>query len=683
MSKPKSELATITAVAQLLAVVLTVASLFFARDVFIPLALGLLLSFLLSPIVNWLQRSGVPNVIAVVLTATLTFVLLAGVATLIGREVSSLVGNLPEHRDELIKKARSMAGMTTGVGGSLDKLANDVTAAMERGLGSEDDESTEGSDEKKGKDAGKKNAAPDDQSKERSDLQSDKGSKDVPDSKSMVQRWTDKLFPVPDTKKDQANDGSSAKSPLYTVQVQDSLPLASWASTAGTMLGPFATAGLVCVIALFMLIHREDLRDRIIAVVSHGNYVTTTEAMDEAAARISRYLIAQTIVNTSYGLVLSMGLAIIGATMTEGGVFPNVILWGALGTCLRFVPYIGPVASAVFPLTMAFAVFPGYSVFIAVASLIIVMELISNNVLEPWLYGASTGISAVAVIFAAVFWGWLWGPVGLFLSTPLTVCLVVLGRYVRRFRMLAVLLGEDVEIPTSMRFYQRLLASDDHRARTILKDHVEEHGFDATCDRVMVPALKRIRTDHDADQLTDDDANRLLALAGGLIEQLDASDEVSAASDSESTDAEADTVAARPLPTVIGCTSHHFSEALILNLLRIAGAGTYELTAIDDETLPQEVGKLVVESNPPVVVIVVLPRGGFAQARYLCKSIRNEGYQGAVIVACMGKFKNYDALFVKFRKVGVTSMTTSYSQTSAKIQSILSRKDPVHSTSKT
>lgn len=677
MSKPKSELATITAVAQLLAVVLTVASLFFARDVFIPLALGLLLSFLLSPIVNRLQRGGVPNVIAVVLTATLTFVILAGVATLIGREVSSLVGNLPEHRDELVKKARSMAGMTTGVGGSLDKLANDVTEAMERGLGSEDDEATEDSGDKKTKDSTDVTAAPDEQANERSDDESADVSVSDPGSKSVVQRWTDRLFPAPGTQKEGENDGSSAKTPLYTVQVQDSLPLASWATTAGTMLGPFATAGLVCVIALFMLIHREDLRDRIIAVVSHGDYVTTTEAMDEAAARISRYLIAQTIVNTSYGLVLSLGLAIIGATMTEGGVFPNVILWGALGACLRFVPYIGPVASAVFPLTMAFAVFPGYSIFIAVASLIIVMELISNNVLEPWLYGASTGISAVAVIFAAIFWGWLWGPVGLFLSTPLTVCLVVLGRYVRRFRMLAVLLGEDVQIPTSMRFYQRLLASDDHRARTILNDHVDEHGFDATCDRVIVPALKRIRNDHDAEHLTDDDANRLFALAGGLIEELAASDEP-ASSEIAETEPAADVIPAAALPTVIGCTSHHFSEVLILNMLRIAGDGVYKLTALDDETLPQEVGKQVAESNPPVVVIVVLPRGGFAQARYLCKSIRSEGYQGAVVVACMGKFKNYDALFVRFRKVGVTSMTTSYSQTSAKIQSILSRQDPVH-----
>ncbi len=700
MTKSNSEVATIAAVAQLLAVVLTVTALFFAKDVFIPLALGLLLSFLLSPIVNRLQRSGVPNVIAVVLTATLTFALLAGVATLIGSELTSLVRDLPEHKDELVKKARSMAGMTTGVGGSLDKLASDVTEAMEDGAEPAEDSETPDTSEK-----------PDtSETPDSSDSSKTSDSAETPGSaigteigeavkaftgdqgdaepgrgaakKSFMERWTDKLFPAPgDAKSDRTHDGSSPKTPLYTVRVQESLPLASWASTAGTMLGPLATAGLVCVIALFMLIHRENLRDRIIAVVSHGDYVTTTEAMDEAAGRISRYLIAQTIVNTSYGLTLSIGLAIIGATLTQGGVFPNVILWGALATCLRFVPYIGPVASAVFPLTMAFAVFPGYGVFIAVAALIVTMELLSNNILEPWLYGASTGISAVAVIFAAVFWGWLWGPVGLFLSTPLTVCLVVLGRYVPRFKMLSTLLGEEVQIATSMRFYQRLLASDEHRARVILREHVDEHGMDNTCDEVLVAALKRIRVDHDAGHLSDDDSNRLFALAGGLIEELavpKSSEQKSAEQvDADEQDVEQETAVEPDLPIVVGCTSHHFSEALILNMLRIAGEGTYHLTAIDEETVPQDVGRQVVQSNPPVVVIVVLPKGGFAQARYLCKSIRSEGYEGAVVIACIGKFKNYDGLFVKFRKAGATSMTTSYSQTSAKIQSILLRNDPV------
>lgn len=611
----------------MLAVVLTVTALFFARDVFIPLALGLLLSFLLSPIVNRLQRIGVPNVMAVVTTAALAFFLLAGLFTLLGRELTTLVGDLPKHREELVTKARSVAGMTTGVGGSLDKLADEVTEAMEE---------------------------PDEPEPES-------------DNRTALQQWTDKLLPVEmQPTEELPNDGKTAKSPLYVQEVKDNLPLASWATTAGTVLGPLATAGLVSVFALFMLIHREDLRDRIIAVVSHGNYVTTTEALDEAASRISRYLIAQTIINTSYGFVLSIGLAIIGASMTEGGTFPNAILWGVLATCLRFVPYIGPTVSAIFPLAIALSVFPGYSVALAVLALIITMELLSNNILEPWLYGASTGISAVAVIVAAVFWGWLWGPVGLLLSTPLTVCLVVLGRYVPRFKILATLLGEDVEIKTSMRFYQRMLASDEHRSWEILHQHFHESDIATTGDEVIIPALKRIRNDHDAEHLSDADANRLFAMSGGLLAKL-----------REHVGVEVEPNDQRNVPTIVGCASHHFSETLVLNLLRTAGHDRFDLHTIDEESLPDDTARRIVETSPAVVVITVLPKGGFAQARYLCKTIRGAGYAGPVVIACFGKFKNFDKLFVKFRKAGATSMTTSFSQTHSKIESILNRQDAI------
>jgi predicted PurR-regulated permease PerM len=627
MPNPKSELATIAAVAQLLAVVLTITALFFARDVFIPLALGLLLSFLLSPIVNRLQRFGVPNVMAVVATAALAFLLLTGLLTLLGRELSALAGELPRHREELVTKARSVAGLTTGVGGSLDELADEVTEAMA--------EPTE--------------PGP------------------TPDSRTVLQQWTDKLLPAEmQSTVERSNDGNTAMTPLYVQEVKGDLPLASWATTAGNVLGPLATAGLVSVFALFMLIHRDDLRDRLIAVVSHGNYVTTTEALDEAALRISRYLVAQTIINTSYGIVLSIGLAIIGATITEGGTFPNAILWGVLATCLRFVPYIGPTVSAIFPLAIALSVFPGYGVALAVLALIITMELLSNNILEPWLYGASTGISAVAVIVAALFWGWLWGPVGLLLSTPLTVCLVVLGRYVPRFKILATLLGEDVEIKKSIRFYQRLLAGDEHRAWEILRQQFDESDLVTTGDEVVIPALKRIRNDHDAEHLTDTDADHLFAMADGLIAKL-----------REHAGVEIGSEAVLHLPVIVGCASHHLSEMLVLNLLRMGGHERFELLALDDEAIPDNTARQVNQSEPAVVVIAVLPKGGFAQARYLCKAIRSKGYTGPVIIACFGKFKNFDKLFVKFRKAGATSMTTSFSQAQLKIESILNRRDAV------
>ena len=636
-----SDLATIAAVAQLLALVLIVTALYFARDVFIPLALGLLLSFLLSPVVNRLQRIGVSNIIAVVTTATLAFILLAAVFTLFGRELSTLVSELPKHKHELVAKARSVAGMTTDVGGSLGELADEMTEAMEQGADMDEAE-----------------AATD---------------RDSTTPGLGWDAWTNRMFaPSENDDAGQPNDGRTARSPLYVQEIKSDLPLASWATTAGTVLGPLATAGLVSVFALFMLIHRENLKDRIISAVSHGNYVTTTEALDEAAGRISRYLIAQSVINTSYGFVLTVGLMVIGVTMTEGGSFPNAILWGVLATCLRFVPYAGPIAAAMFPLAIALSVFPGYSVTLAVLVFIITLELVSNNVLEPWLYGTSTGISAVAVIIAAVFWGWLWGPVGLLLSTPLTVCLVVLGRYVPRFKILSTLLGEDVEIKTSMRFYQRMLASDEHRAVELLKQQVDETSFKTTCDEVIIPTIKRIRRDQDADRLSDSDANRLLAMSGGLIAKLDQPSETVVSDDAiENPDS---TVDPPSLPVVIGCTSHHLSESLILNLFRIGGQGKFTLNTIEGDHLPLEVGRQIAATSPDAVVIVVLPKGGFVQSRYLCRTIRQAGYAGPILICCLGKFKNFDDMLMRFHKAGATRVTTTYWQTQSKLNSILKRR---------
>lgn len=675
MSQRKSDLTTLANVAQMLAVVLIVGALYFARDVFIPVALGLLLSFLLSPIVNRLQRWGVNNIAAVATTASVTFILLAGVFTMLGREVSQLASELPQHKEELISKARGLAGLTSGVGGSLDKLASEVTEAMEDEAPA-DGEAPKSADSPSSEPPSSANTA-------------------VTSERSLMQRWTDRLLPSNPGEKDKPpNDGKTAKTALFVQPVQKELPVSAWATTAITVLGPLTTAGLVTVFALFLLIHREDLRDRIISVVSHGDYVATTEALDEAGGRISRYLVAQSIVNVSYGVTLTIGLLIIGATLADTGSFPNAVLWGLLATCLRFVPYLGPVIAAVFPLTIALAVFPGYSVVIAVLALIVVMELLSNNVLEPWLYGASTGISAVAVIVAAVFWGWLWGPVGLLLSTPLTVCLVVLGHYVPRFKIFATLLGEDVEIKMSMRFYQRLLAGDAHRARELLLQHADENGLDENADAVLIPAIKRMRYDHQAEYLGHSDSNRLLALTGGLIEDLrshlfpETNEPPQAASDAvavdhaatESSDEMSDTDVSAPqdiatapkeLPVVVGCAAHHVSESLVLNLLRLGGIEKYQLQSVSEDTTPQDISATIADEEPEVVVIAVVPPGGFAQARFLCKSIRTAGYTGPVIIACLGKFKHFDRLFVKARKAGVTSMTTSYSQTRAKIESFV------------
>jgi len=315
-------------------------------------------------------------------------------------------------------------------------------------------------------------------------------------------------------------------------------------------------------------------------------------------------------------------------------------------------------------------------VFFAVLALIVVMELISNNIIEPWLYGTSTGISAVAVIIAAVFWGWLWGPVGLLLSTPLTVCLVVLGRHVPRFKILTTLLGEDVQIKPSLKLYQRLLAGDPQRAKELMVAYVEERNVDSACDEVLIPVIKRVRSDHDAGELTDENYMSLSNAIDELVKEIKWTVKVSTEI------AQADAVVTR-LPLVMGCPAHHASESVVLKIMQDVSTTVWRMELLDEDTMPAEIGHLIATQNPVVAVIMVLPTGGFAQASFLCESLRRDGYKGAIIIACMGKFKDFDRLFVRFRKAGATNMTTSFRQTRSKISSIVGRHDRVAMTSQT
>ncbi len=655
-----TEVETLAGVAKLLALVLVVTALYFARDVFIPMTLALLLAFLLSPLVNRLQRWRVSNIMAVVTIAGLTFLLLAVGVTLIGRELGTLVGDLPKYKGELVAKARTVAGMKSGMGESLDELAEEVTSAIES-AGPETAKAAE-------------NAKTEESVVEQDVVEESLTSQWEPAAgRSRFGQWANKwLGSGALTAGAKVRDGASVKSPLYVTQVQEGMPLGTWATTAGSVMGPLGTAGLVTVFALFMLVYRDDLRDRIIVAVSHGNYVTTTEALHEVGKRISRYLVAQTIVNTTYGFILAAGLFCIGRTMAPAGYFPNFMLWGVLATCMRFVPYLGPIVSAVFPLIISLAVFPGYGIFLTVLALIVTLELLSNNLLEPWLYGTSTGISSVAIIISAVFWGWLWGPVGLLLSTPLTVCLVVLGYHVPQFKIFSTLLGEDVKIDPALRFYQRLLADDDFKAQQMIDVYRKDKSFAATCDEVLIPTLKRVKNDQHEDVLTGDEATELFNSISTIIDKTEWSEEGNEPDDASSNDSEQlDTQ--EELPIVIGCPAHHPHEELVLELLERAGLQSYQLEIIDDQAVPTAMAKAIAQRNPAAAVIALIPPGGFAQARFLCRTIRAEGYQGPLIVACLGKFKHYDRLFVKFRKAGATSMTTTFAQTFAKLTGVVQR----------
>ena len=251
------------------------------------------------------------------------------------------------------------------------------------------------------------------------------------------------------------------------------------------------------VLVIFMLIDHADLRNRLIRLAGYGRLPLATRALDEAVQRISRYLQMQSIINGSYGVALALGYFLIGV--------PYAFFWGFLAATLRFIPYVGPVLAAAFPIVLSLAAFDGWVQPILVISLVLVLELVSNGLLEPLLYGQSTGVSEVALMVAIAFWTWLWGPVGLLLATPLTVCVSVLGRYVPQLEFLKILLADEPVLEAHAAYYQRLLAKDQDEAAAIVDDALRTQALDAVYDEVLIPALVAAKRDREQGTLAVED----------------------------------------------------------------------------------------------------------------------------------------------------------------------------------
>jgi predicted PurR-regulated permease PerM len=410
-------------------IVLAIGALYLGRDIFIPFALAILLSFALAPVVGWLRRLKLPRVAAVIIAVSVAFAGIAGVSLIVGSQLVQLANNLPTYQQTIREKIRSLRASGQG-GGIVDR----VTTVIQ------------------------------DLSKELS----------TPEK--------------PAEQAGQGPEGHPASPPIrVTIDQPAAKPLEIIKTIVGPLLAPLATAGIVVIFVIFVLLEREDLRDRFIKLVGPGDLQKSTEALNDAASRVSRYLLMQLVVNVTYGVPIGVGLYFIGV--------PNAVLWGLLAAVLRFVPYLGPFLAALFPLALAFAVDPGWMMLLWVIGLFLVAELLSNNVVEPWLYGVSTGVSSLAIIIAAIFWTVLWGPVGLFLSTPLTVCIVVIGRYVPQLEFLGVLLGNDPVLAPEERFYQRLLSGNVEEAVDIAETYVDEKSSREFYDQVAIPALRLAEND--------------------------------------------------------------------------------------------------------------------------------------------------------------------------------------------
>ncbi|MDF3212579.1 MULTISPECIES: AI-2E family transporter [Mesorhizobium] len=554
-----------TSLPNVAAIVTTVAALYFGREVFLPIAIALLLTFALAPLVAALKKVGIPRIAAVIASVLGAFAALGLFSFIVATQVSELAQNIPVYQTNILTKIRSLK--ETGVGGGI--LAR-LSKVVER-VGQEIDR----------QDPSLPAAAPE----------------------------------------------KAPREPVPVEIVAHERPLQVLQNVVGPLISPLGSAGLIIVVVIFMLLEREDLRDRFIRLVGYGDLHRTTEALQDAAKRVGRYLLMQLVVNIVYAIPIAIGLWALG--------IPNALLWGLLALALRFVPYIGPIIGMLLPLFLALAVAPGWSLVLWTAALFVVMELITGNVIEPWLYGSRTGLSPLAIIVAAIFWTWLWGPLGLILSTPLTVCLVVLGRHVPQFEFLDVLFGNEPVLEPHARLYQRLLAGDPEEATDHAEEMLEEKYLVEFYDKVAIPALLLGEQDRVRGVMGDLQRRQVAASALMLVANLDDSAQEEAgeeegppvaaeASDDDDPGGEDETELPDGTDMSVLCAGGRgelddAAAAMLAQVLEVQGATVSKASFADME--PAGIRRLELETVDTVVV-GFLNRDSIKHARFLVRRLK-------------------------------------------------------------
>ena len=523
-------------------VIAIVAALYLARGLLIPIALAMLLTFMVHPMVGWLTRLGLGRALSVGVVVTMLFATLGGVAWMLTREIAVLSVHIPAYRDNLIAKIAHVRKL--GRGGAIEKAQ---TAA------------------------------------------------------SQVAK---------ELQKETTPAGSRA--PAAPVVVQ-SRPTGLW--QLPTLIEGLGGAATVIVLVIFMLIEREDLRNRLIRLGGYGRLITTTRAIDEASQRISRYLVMQTLINASFGLGVTLGLLVLGVSYAP--------LWGFLAAVLRFIPYVGVWIGALIPIVFALAEFPTWQQPLLVAGLFVFLEALCSFALEPLLYGQSAGVSQVALICSVAFWAWLWGPIGLLLATPLTVCLVVLAKHVPGMEFIGILMADVSPIAPAAAYYQRLLAEDEVEAARIVAEYAKDHPIEAVYDTVILPALMHARRDCRRNLLPESTQRSIWRATRRIVEELHATREAARAAKSpDAAERPPEEHSRKPHVLAIPVLDEADELGLVmLGHLVDPTRGTFEVTS--PHLLASEVVALVQKAQPAVVCLGALPASGLAtHTRYLCKRLR-------------------------------------------------------------
>ena len=565
-------------------VVLVVVMLYWAQAVFVPVALAALLSFVLSPPVNWLER-WLGRVPAVLLVVTLVFVVLGFAGWGLARQTRNLAEDLPRYRANIVAKIDDVRG--AGQGGTVEKLQETI-------------------DEIK------------------TDLEKTGAGQEPAPQQVVV-----------------APSSTSANIPGFI-----------W---LGPLLGPLGTAGLVVAFVIFMLLERRDLRNRLIGLVGDGRLTITTKAFDEASSRVSRQLLMQTLVNAVYGALAGVGLYFLGV--------PYPWLWAAFGAALRFIPYLGPVLGAGAPIIVSLAALPGWIDPLWVMALFLALELFTNMVLETVLYAGAAGVSQVALLISIAFWTWLWGPLGLLMATPLTVCVVVLGKHVPGLSFIGLLMADTPALAPEYSYYQRLLARDPGEAADLIEQHVKTEPSGSVYDALLLPALNYAERDRLERRLSVDEETAVVDATRELLTDAAQSIRREHPPSGELTDA-----AAVPGPReslrVLGYAVNSASDELALTMLA-RSVDDLPITIETNSTrmLASELVAMVQALGVSIVCLADLPPSPPTKTRYLVKRLHDALPEVRILVGRWAPPALADESTQALRDAGATLVASTLAET--------------------
>jgi predicted PurR-regulated permease PerM len=587
---------------RLVAWVVALGTVYFAQGFLIPLALALLLSLVLSPLVRQLEKLRFRRVPAVLLVVCVTMSLAIWLGVAVTNQLLDVTGDLPTYRANIQDKLKTVHdGGNAHVMRAVQAVA-DVAAEI---VGT------------------------------------------IPNpSRPEFPRNT------------RVSVESKAQEPLPVRVVP--APVNSLESVL-SFLAPIGSALVVLVFTIFILLRTNDIRHRFIRLVGHNHISAMSKALDDASQRIGRYLLFQFAVNLCYGMAIAGVLRIIG--------LPNALLWGAIAGVLRFLPYIGPPAGGSLPILFSLAYFDGWTRSLIILGFLIVLEIAVANFIEPLLYGAKTGISSLAILVAAVFWTLLWGPIGLLLSTPLTVCLVVLGQYVPQLEFLHVILGHEAEITPATHFYQRMMAFDLDASRQVLIENLRSASLLELYDSTVVPALALIQRDRQQNDLEDKPADFVVQNARELIEELNENyAEPQQASDGRQVEVNAES--AKRIGSVICVPARNSTDetvgVMLAQLLEREGKPAFCIPLDSQAQMIQQ----VTDEGPDVVIVSALQPFGLIHARRLADQIQQQISRANIVIGLWNFTDETASLSARFGVGKKISIVTSLAQAVEKIAAL-------------